>query len=242
MRSRAPTVLAYHAVSDEWRHALAISRSMLLRHVRLLLARRFEPVTLEQALSRRGRLFHVSFDDAFRSVATVLGDLRRLGVPVTVFACSALAEDGAPLDVPELSGELASHRDELLTMDWQSLREIADGGVAIGSHTMSHPHLTAVSDAQLERELRESRERFEAELSTPCTFLSYPYGEQDARVRAAARAAGYRAAVALPGIERPLNRFAFPRVGIYRRDGVARATVKTSALRRPAKLVTSLRG
>jgi peptidoglycan/xylan/chitin deacetylase (PgdA/CDA1 family) len=237
----APLVLAYHAVSERWRHPLAVSEAMLFRHVRLLLARRYRPVSLDIALEARGRLLHVSFDDAFTSVARVLPGLARLGVPVTVFACSSYADSGAPLDVPELVDEVASHPADLTTMTWDALREITEHGVEVGSHTRSHPHLPELGGDELRRELLESRARLEDELRRPCRFLSYPYGEQDARVRAAARSAGYEAAVALPGIGQPVDRFAFPRVGIYNRDGVARATLKTSALRRPAKALASLR-
>ena len=44
----------------------------------------------------------MTFDDAYRNVEQVLPELRSLGVGVTVFACSDLAFEGAPLDVPRL--------------------------------------------------------------------------------------------------------------------------------------------
>jgi hypothetical protein len=46
----------------------------------------------------------------------------------------------------------------------------------------------------------------------------------------------------LPGIDRPPDPFAFPRIGIYQRDNVARAALKTSALRRPALALAAMRG
>jgi peptidoglycan/xylan/chitin deacetylase (PgdA/CDA1 family) len=119
-------------------------------------------------------------------------------------------------------------------MDWDALRALAERGVEIGSHTISHPHLTQLDDDELRRELVESRERLEDGLGRPCRFVAYPYGDDDARVHEAARAAGYEAGFALPGAESPFDRYALPRVGIYRRDGRARAAVKTSALLRRA--------
>jgi peptidoglycan/xylan/chitin deacetylase (PgdA/CDA1 family) len=239
--SQTPLVLAYHAVSERWPHALAVSEEMLLRHVRLLVARRYCPASAEAALNRRGRLFHLSFDDAYTSVLRVLPELERFGVAATVFACSGYAERGAPLAVPELAADAISYPDELRTMNWDDLGELVERGVEVGSHTVTHPHLPELTDAEIDRELRDSRSQLSEKLKRPCRYLSYPYGEQEARVRKLARAAGYEAAFALPGIDHPPDLFAFPRIGIYQRDGLARATLKTSALRRPALALSSLR-
>jgi len=234
-----PLVLCYHAVSDGWEHALSIGPAAFERQLRLLLRARWRPATVEQAAAGRGRLLHVTFDDAYTSVARALPLLERLRVPATVFACSGYADEGRPLAVPELAADAAAQPDELRTMAWDELRELAERGVAVGSHTVSHPHLTAIDDGALARELRESRERLEDELRRPCPYLAYPYGEQDARVRAAAEAAGYDAAFGLPGQEQPIDRFQLPRVGLYRRDGLARLAVKTTGVvRRPLARLT----
>jgi peptidoglycan/xylan/chitin deacetylase (PgdA/CDA1 family) len=225
-----PLVLCYHAVSDGWNHPLSVRRAALEGQVQHLLARRYRPVSAEELVAG-GRLFHVTFDDAFRSVRGVLPTLEELGVPVTIFVCPGYADGGQPLTVPELASEMQDHRDELETMDWDSLRELAARGVELGSHTVTHAHLTELSDRELAVELRASRERLESELLRPCRFVAYPYGEHDARVRVAARASGYQLGFALPGRTRPRDPFAVPRVGIWRKDGLLRSRLKTSALR-----------
>ena len=119
-------------------------------------------------------------------------------------------------------------------MDWDELRDLVARGFEIGSHTVSHPHLPQLSDAELDTELLYSRLCCEDELGVPCRYLAYPYGEHDERVRAAARRAGYTAAFALhePGPQD--DPFALPRVDLYRGDSRVTATVKTSSARRPA--------
>jgi peptidoglycan/xylan/chitin deacetylase (PgdA/CDA1 family) len=115
--------------------------------------------------------------------------------------------------------------------------------VEIGSHTVSHPHLPRLTDAELQRELRESRERIADELARPCRYLAYPFGNEDARVRSAAAAAGYDAAFALPGREDRIDRFALPRVGVYRRDSPMRFRLKTAdELRRPTAALLRMTG
>lgn len=229
-------VLCYHAVSDDWPHALATGPDALERQLAGLLRRGFRPASARDILGNGGhRLLHVTFDDAFRSVERALPVLERLGLPATVFACSGYADDGRPLDVPELAEDAQRLPDALSTMDWDALRGLAGRAVEIGSHTVGHPHLTRLGDAELQRELRDSRSRIEDELGRPCPFLAYPFGEEDARVRAAAAAGGYEAAFALPGREDRIDRFALPRVGAYRGDHGLRWLLKTSAVaRRPA--------
>jgi peptidoglycan/xylan/chitin deacetylase (PgdA/CDA1 family) len=195
--ARPPLVLCYHAVSATWNHRLCIEPQLLLRQV--------------HALSRFWKV-HATFDDAFRSAASSFPALERLGAAIQIFPCTKFAREGAPLAIPELAGDDPV---ELTTMTWDDLRGHADRGVAIGSHTISHAHLTRLSDAELRHELEDSKDELEAELGRPCTELAYPYGEHDARVRAAARAAGYRVAYALRG--RKGDPYSWPRVDLYRR-------------------------
>jgi peptidoglycan/xylan/chitin deacetylase (PgdA/CDA1 family) len=229
MRRSRPLVLCYHAVSETWADPLAVRLAALELQVRSLLWRGYRPASAAQSVCGRGRLLHVTFDDAFRSVAAAVPVLDRLGVPSTVFACANYADDGRPLDVPELETEAEAHPDELATMNWDQLRALVERQVEIGSHTLTHPHLTELSDSQLDDELRCSRERLEDVLGVHCRFLAYPYGEHDARVREAARFAGYEAAFALPGPEHRIDLYEVPRVAIWRKDGIFRATVKTTA-------------
>jgi peptidoglycan/xylan/chitin deacetylase (PgdA/CDA1 family) len=227
-----PLVLALHAVSNSWPYLLAVSPEMLERQLKSLLLRRYRPATAAEAVGGRGRLLHVTFDDGFRSTLNALPLLERLGIPSTVFVCPAWADRGR-LSVPELDEESRKFPRELATLDWDQLRKLRDCGVEIGSHTLTHPHLRRLTDIELARELRESRERLESELERPCRFLSYPFGENDERVRAAARDAGYVGAFGLPEKQKPCEPFAVPRIGFYRQDGMIRATLKTSVVRQP---------
>jgi peptidoglycan/xylan/chitin deacetylase (PgdA/CDA1 family) len=236
-------VLCYHAVSEDWPHGLSIGLETFERQLTALLRRGFRPAAAQELLGNGGRLLHVTFDDAFTSVDRAVSVLERLGVPSTVFACSGFADGGRALDVPELATQVEQHPDELATMDWDALRTLAARGVEIGSHTVSHPHLPRLTDAELQRELRESRERIADELARPCRYLAYPFGDEDARVRSAAAAAGYDAAFALPGREDRIDRFALPRIGVYRRDSPVRMRLKTTAgLRRPAAALLRMTG
>jgi peptidoglycan/xylan/chitin deacetylase (PgdA/CDA1 family) len=233
-------VLCYHAVSNSWSDELAVPPRLLEAQLTSLLRRGYQPVAAGDVLAGHARSLHVTFDDAYTSVEEGLAVLQRLGIPATVFACTGYAENGRPLDVPELAGEALAHPEEMATMSWDELRDLANRGVEIGSHTSTHPHLRRLSDMELDHELSDSRLRLEEELGRSCRFLAYPYGENDARVREAARRAGYEAAFALREPFAAYDPFALPRVDLYRKDTPLRAWLKTSLLPRIPPWTTQL--
>jgi peptidoglycan/xylan/chitin deacetylase (PgdA/CDA1 family) len=235
----SPLVLCYHAVSQTWDHSLSIGPAAFERQLRSLIRRGFRGVSAQDAVSGNRRGVHVTFDDAYKSVANALPILARLSVPATVYACAGYAGQGRTFAVPELAGEADAHPEELATMSWDELRSIAEAGVEIGSHTITHPHLPQLSDLEIDRELRDSRSQIEDELQRPCRFLAYPFGEHDARVAKGAERAGYAAAYTLASQPKSgeNKRFALSRVDLYRKDGLLVTTMKTSVLREPVLAV-----
>jgi peptidoglycan/xylan/chitin deacetylase (PgdA/CDA1 family)/aminoglycoside phosphotransferase (APT) family kinase protein len=227
-------VLCYHSVSDDWDHQLAVTPAAFERQLRSMVRRRYRPVSADEAVAGRGRVFHVTFDDAYRDIEPALDLLESLGASATIFAATAFADRDRPLAVPELMDEVSAYPERLATMDWAKLRELVARGFEVGSHTVSHPHLPLLGDDELDAELLGSKLRCEEELGVPCRYLAYPYGEHDERVRAAARRAGYAAAFVLHDRDPHEDRFAVSRVDMYRDDARVVEAVKTSALRRPA--------
>jgi peptidoglycan/xylan/chitin deacetylase (PgdA/CDA1 family) len=78
---------------------------------------------------------------------------------------------------------------------WRELREMADSGVEIGSHTVTHPILLRVDGDRLAHELTASKRRLEAMLGREVTSFCYPNGDTNSIVRTAVEQAGYRLAV-----------------------------------------------
>lgn len=232
-------ILCYHAVSDRWTADLSVPPGALADQLAGLAHRGYRGVTFTEAVLQpgTGRRVAVTFDDAFASVATLaLPLLDGLGWPATVFAVSGFADAGRPLSWPGVEHWAATeHAAELASLAWPQLRGLAAKGWEIGSHTATHPKLTQLGDAELDAELATSRAAVGEALGHDCPSLAYPYGDVDARVVAAARRAGYRAAAALPGRRHAERRLEFPRVGIYRLDDSRRVRVKTAHLTRAAR-------
>jgi peptidoglycan/xylan/chitin deacetylase (PgdA/CDA1 family) len=172
----------------------------------------------------------VTFDDAWRSVLErAYPILSRLETPATVFV---------PIDYPDRDGTMSwpgvdrwlggPHEGEMRCLSWSELRDLADKGWEIGSHSCSHPRLTTLADDELGRQLRESRAACEREVGSPCESFAYPYGDCDERVIAATGAAGYSGAGALESKLTPGQPLRWPRIGIYRADDRRRYAFKVS--------------
>ncbi len=104
----------------------------------------------------------------------------------------------AELDARGMRGVFFITLDQPRLADWQ-IRDLADRGHEIGSHTHLHGALTQYADDSLWYEVSHSKQVLEAITGRPVEFFAYPYGEYDSRVIANVAAAGYRGAVAAWG-------------------------------------------
>jgi peptidoglycan/xylan/chitin deacetylase (PgdA/CDA1 family) len=236
-------VLCYHAVSPTWSADLSVTPAALEGQLRGLLRRGYRGVPFSEAVTAGGGdpKLAVTFDDAYRSVLEIARPvLDRLGLPGTVFATTDHPGTGRPVrweGVERWIGGPDQH--ELVPMDWDDLGRLAEAGWEVGSHTRSHPRLTALDDAALREELEGSRVLLEERLGRACRAVAYPYGDVDARVAAAATAAGYSTGAALPGPRRAALPLAWPRVGVYHGDGPRRFAMKVAPLTRRAVTVAN---
>jgi peptidoglycan/xylan/chitin deacetylase (PgdA/CDA1 family) len=90
-------------------------------------------------------------------------------------------------------------REQFDPMTWEQLSGMDPALISIGSHTLSHPILSTMTDSEIDFEVRESRRILEERLKRSVEFFCYPNGDYDDRIVAVVRK-HYRAAVtALPG-------------------------------------------
>jgi peptidoglycan/xylan/chitin deacetylase (PgdA/CDA1 family) len=123
--------------------------------------------------------------------AALLTVLKRSADAVRLAVLAQLAQQAAAAGV-----ETSSAATDVL--DWDQVRTMSRGGMAFGSHTVTHPILSRVADeAQILHELAHSRQRIVHETGRPVIALAYPVGgvaAVDSRVLTATSAAGYRLA------------------------------------------------
>ena len=75
------------------------------------------------------------------------------------------------------------------------LREMINGGIAVGSHGRSHDSFLHLGYEDLFAELTESKQVLESVTGQSVTWLAYPYGDYSREAMEAVRRAGYQGAV-----------------------------------------------
>jgi len=162
-----------------------------------------------------------------------LGDLlqwRGLGTPhdwnASIERAKELGDQERETLIERLAADVGDHGPvSRRLVNWQEVREMSRHGMAFGSHSITHANLTRLEPAALERELRGSLETLRAHDGVNWVpVLAYPNGDHTDDVAAAARSAGYRAAVTTRGgVEAPRlsDPFRLKRIALH--DDVSRS-------------------
>jgi peptidoglycan/xylan/chitin deacetylase (PgdA/CDA1 family) len=116
-----------------------------------------------------------------------------------------------------LDDPLLRNRFQLLRLP--ELKQLADAGMTIGAHTMSHPALVEQSADLARSEIADCRTSLEQCLGRPVWAIAYPFGDPSsvgAREYRLAEEAGYECAfVNMGGVLDPVSaRFALPRIHV----------------------------
>jgi peptidoglycan/xylan/chitin deacetylase (PgdA/CDA1 family) len=175
---------------NKWR----VTPGRFERHLDVLLARGYRGTALRDLLDAPAASFRravLTFDDGYAALlAEALPRLVARGFSATVFVVTDRVGGSNDWDA-ERPGESLLSRD--------GIRALHGAGVEIGSHGATHRALTGLSDEELLRETRGSREDLERLVGAPVVSFCYPYGDFDDRVVAAVGSAGYRAATVIRG-------------------------------------------
>ncbi|MFD5793455.1 polysaccharide deacetylase family protein [Streptomyces diastatochromogenes] len=197
MSDAAVPILMYHAVAsapNDATRALSVAPEAFAEQMALIGDLGLTPVTTADLAARwrsgrplPDRPVLITFDDGYEGVHRhALPVLAKHGFPATLFVSTGWIkgayDTGGGLDA---------------MLDWQQVRDLADGGVEIGGHSHSHPQLDQLDDATLRGELVRSTEIVTGELGARPVSFAYPYGYSSRQVRWAVREAGYAQALAV---------------------------------------------
>lgn len=197
--TRALPILMYHRISRDAPEGLTryqIRPEQFERQLAYLRRHGYRSISLDEwtrALAENDgripdRVVAITFDDAYRDFLTEAWPLLKTHCfRATVFVPTDHVGGSAEWD--RAFGEPAP------LLGWDEMRALAADGVAFGAHGGSHDYLSRLDTARVLDEGRRSRALLEENLGRPVTAMSYPFGDQDARVRMAMFACGYRVAV-----------------------------------------------
>ena len=192
-------ILAYHAIeTPPLRHRLPylyVDPHKLCAQVRELLAAgaRFVPAAEMTQTPGRERQVLITLDDGFQNVfVNALPIFRELGVPAIAYIVAG-----------QLGGSNVWDRGKGLQerplMSGAEILEWVGTGFEIGSHTVTHANLTALSPAEARREIFDSKKILEDLIGQPVRHFCYPYGRWNGLVRDLVMEAGYGTACTVDG-------------------------------------------
>jgi peptidoglycan/xylan/chitin deacetylase (PgdA/CDA1 family) len=123
------------------------------------------------------RAFVITFDDGYQTVYDeAFPVLQRHGMSATVFL--TVGDNKSSL----CAGRLPAFEGRSM-LSWREIREMEQGGICFGAHTLTHANLTRLPVDQLEAEICGSKALIEKALDAPVPCFAYPYGRYDDRSR-----------------------------------------------------------
>lgn len=229
-----PAILAYHKVGTREWGGTWCSRSQFVTHLDALQRAGYRCIDLDALRHHLGsreearRRVVLTFDDAFESFADAAWpEIRQRDLRAVLFVVSGFAGRTASWDLP-LPGRRVRH------LSWAALRDLAEDGVEMGSHTVSHVDVRRLSPRRLAAELRDSRRHLEDRLGIAVRAVSWPFGRCHAAALQAARHAGYDLGFGMSprGRNDTLHPLELPRRGVYVTDSAAAVLDKVDPQRR----------
>lgn len=209
MRQPGSYILTYHSL-DASGSVISIPPSLFRRQIEFLAGSGKRVVRLADVQATPGAIA-LTFDDGFLNFFEhAFPVLCEFGLPATVFVVSGHCGGrngwkSQPPGIPALE-----------LMNWSQLCEIGRHGITLGVHTVTHPHLNALSDPEIRQELRQCQADIQDRTGEPADILCYPYGDSSNAVRTAAGEYFRTACGTVPGCVRPeSDPLDLPRIDMY---------------------------
>jgi peptidoglycan/xylan/chitin deacetylase (PgdA/CDA1 family) len=229
-----PVIVAYHGVGRsafaEDPYQLRVRPDRFRAQIEALLGAGYRFLTMaEFARSMTGDSNRpsghaaVTFDDGMQdNYEQALPMLTEYGIPATVYVLAGAIGKRNPWMIPD-------SRQRMMTES--ELRELVAAGWDLGAHSMTHPDMSTLPYDACLREMIDSKRTLEELVGLSVETFAYPFGSYSPAAVAAARAAGFTAAVSTG--EGDNRRYSLRRAMIGTADAFPTAFLKAAAVSHP---------
>jgi peptidoglycan/xylan/chitin deacetylase (PgdA/CDA1 family) len=172
-------ILAYHSIGTPQWGINDVSPRDFERHLQIAVDDGWSFATPDEVIADPDKpQLALTFDDGLTSVlANALPVLRHHGVPATAFAVTGWANGRLP------------DSSRPFVLDWRGLGALQEGGMSLGSHSVTHPNFARLEPGEVRRELETSREQLHRALDVDTDEFAIPLGQASNWTQAAGIAA-----------------------------------------------------
>jgi peptidoglycan/xylan/chitin deacetylase (PgdA/CDA1 family) len=233
-------VLMYHKIPDApiaTRHQIYVTKDRFAQHLAYFKKRGLTPITfadyLQFARAERplaefpARPIILTFDDGYLDNFTnLLPLMQQYGYRGVIYL---LGDFDVRHNQWDVAVDPTEPRAEIMSAEQK--RAFVAAGWEIGAHTMSHPRLSTLPLPEAAAEIRHSKTALETALNTEIVSFAYPYGDCNAAVKEAVRAAGFALGIATDtgGMSIEDDRMQVFRVNMFPNESASSLFKKTSA-------------
>lgn len=194
-------ILLYHSVQDHAPGSFgpwAVGRRLFADHMDTLVERGYTGMSVGQLMNLKraalpvpDKTVVVTFDDGFADFeSSAWPVMKARGIPVTLYVTAGVLDGTSQWLEPVGAGQLPM-------LGTAAIRELADDGVEIGAHSMTHPQLDCVGRELARREIVDSKTALEKIVGRTVDSFAYPHGYHDRTVKKMVVDAGYTSAAAV---------------------------------------------
>lgn len=232
-------VLMYHKIPDApiaTKHQIYVTKDQFARHLAYFRKRGLTPITfadyLQFARAERpltefpARPIILTFDDGYLDNFTnLLPLMQQYGYRGVIYL---LGDDEVRYNRWDVDTDSTEPRSEIMSLEQK--RAFVAAGWEIGAHTMSHPRLSTLPLPEAAAEIARSKATLETALNTEIVSFAYPYGDLNADLKEAVRAAGFALGVATDtgGMAIEADRMQVFRVNMFPNESGSSLFKKTS--------------
>ncbi|MDP2573065.1 polysaccharide deacetylase family protein [Vibrio penaeicida] len=229
LQKEMPIIMYHRFIRDDSEkgiHGTFMHIDMLEKHFQLIKKMGFETVTFEDLkdkgfihrLSPGRRFIMLTVDDGFKdNHELLLPLLKKYNFKAVLYAVTGETYnrwDVEGVETPDRKVELMSR---------EQLKEMSDSGlVEVGGHTLTHPKLSQLDEAQQRHEIKANKEELETLLSKSLTSFAYPYGDHNEDTKRISKELGYDFSVATNSGPHALHQdpYQIRRIAIFPRTDV----------------------
>ena len=226
------TVFVYHRFGENKYPSTNIKMDQFESHINEIMDNNYNvlsiPEIVDHLINKKKlppKTIGITIDDAFKSVYKKAWPLLKTsGLPFTIFVATS--------PVNSMSKNY---------MNWSDIKLLADSGVTIGHHTVTHDHLAEETEEKWENEIESANRSFRDNLGYVPDIFSYPYGEYSMNLKKFIKEKNFKAAFGQQSgvIFKEIDIFELPRFSLNEKYGtISRFKFAANALPIPVKEIT----